>query len=74
MGTYTWLLVGMGGLAGWCVFILARRNRGKSTENIEGLLIEQDATKRAQQIRNDVRAFNMNPGSGRGFGSDERRR
>ncbi|QCW79523.1 hypothetical protein EQG64_26050 [Streptomyces sp. S6] len=52
MGAFLVLLAGLGGLVGWCAYVLGRRNR---TENFDGLLIEQEATQRARRARMDAR-------------------
>ncbi|WP_037680372.1 hypothetical protein [Streptomyces albus] len=70
MGGFIWLLAGLVGVAVWCTVVLLRRDRGRYTENVDGLMIEQQALLRARGMRGDVRAFTANVGRpGRKFGS-----
>ncbi|MEU3703403.1 hypothetical protein AB0E82_14025 [Streptomyces anulatus] len=68
MGAFVALMAGLGGTAAWCAVVLVRRGRRGSTENADGLLIEQAARLRAQKMKNDGRAFQVyphrEPGSG----------
>jgi hypothetical protein len=52
--------------------VLSRRDRGRSTESVDGLLIEQQAAARAKGMRADVGAFVA--GNGRGSGWSDKRR
>lgn len=71
MGAFVALMAGLAGAAVWCAVVLVRRGRHGSTENADGLLIEQAARLRAQQLRSDGRAYRdhphgrLGPGSGR---------
>lgn len=73
MGAFVALLAGIGGAAAWCAVLLVRRGRRGSTENADGLLIEQAGRLRAQQMRSDGRAFRDHPHGGRGSGSGPHR-
>jgi hypothetical protein len=72
MAAVVWLLAALGAAAAWCMVVLSRRDRGRSTENVDGLLIEQQAAARAKGMRADVGAFVAGNGRGSGW-SDERR-
>lgn len=50
------LLVGVGVVVAVLVVILVRRDRRPHTENLEGQLIERDASLRLQQHRSEARA------------------
>ncbi|MEU4683225.1 hypothetical protein [Streptomyces xinghaiensis] len=70
MSGFIWLLAGLGGVVAWCMVVLSRRDRGRTTENVDGLMIEQQALLRARGMRGDVRAFTADVGrAGRRFGS-----
>ncbi|MEU4176304.1 hypothetical protein [Streptomyces sp. NPDC026589] len=64
MGTFVVLMAGLGGAAVWCAVVLVRRGRRGPTENADGLLIEQAARLRAQQMKTDGRAFRAHPHGG----------
>ncbi|MGQ4712827.1 hypothetical protein ACUN22_03995 [Streptomyces anulatus] len=68
MGAFVALMAGLGGAAAWCAVVLVRRGRRGSTENADGLLIEQAARLRAQQMKTDGRAFRSHPHGERGSG------
>lgn len=57
MGAFVALMAGLGGAAAWCAAVLVRRGRHGPTENADGLLIEQAARLRAQQVKTDGRSF-----------------
>lgn len=61
MGVLVALLLGVGGAAAWCAVVLIRRGRRRPTENVDGLLIEQEARLRAQQLRSNGRDFEAHP-------------
>ncbi|MEU9575748.1 hypothetical protein [Streptomyces chilikensis] len=69
MSVVVWYLAGTGGAVAWCVVVLVRRDRGRSTENVDGLLVEQQATARARGMRAEVGAFRGHLGKGGGSGS-----
>ncbi|MFJ6444461.1 hypothetical protein [Streptomyces sp. NPDC091649] len=73
MGTLAALLAGLGGMAACCVVVLVRRGRRGPTENTDGLLIEQEARLRVQQMRSDGRDFRAHPHHRPGSGSGPRR-
>ncbi|MEU9712113.1 hypothetical protein AB0E21_26445 [Streptomyces sp. NPDC047967] len=52
--------------------VLVRRGRRGATENADGLLIEQAARLRAQQLRSEGRDFRAHPHGRPGSGSDRR--
>ncbi|WP_426496930.1 hypothetical protein [Streptomyces sp. D54] len=66
MGAFVALMAGLGGAAVWCAVVLVRRGRRGSTENADGLLIEQAARLRAQQLKTAGRAFRAHPHGVRG--------
>lgn len=68
MGAFVALMAGLGGVAVWCTVVLVRRGRRGSTENADGLLIEQAARLRAQEMKTDGRAFRAHPHGERGSG------
>ncbi|MEW2060318.1 MULTISPECIES: hypothetical protein [unclassified Streptomyces] len=72
MGAYVALLAGIGGVSAWCAVVLVRRGRRGATENADGLLIEQAARLRAQQLRSEGRDFRAHPHGRPGSGSDRR--
>ncbi|MEU3004827.1 hypothetical protein [Streptomyces sp. NPDC007020] len=72
MGAYVALLAGIGGVSAWCAVLLVRRGRRGATENADGLLIEQAARLRAQQLRSEGRDFRAHPHGRPGSGSDRR--
>lgn len=57
MGAFVALMAGLGGAAAWCAVVLVRRGRHGPAENADGLLIEQAARLRAQQMKTDGRSF-----------------
>ncbi|MFJ6609131.1 hypothetical protein ACIQPT_02540 [Streptomyces sp. NPDC091289] len=73
MGTIVALLAGIGGASAWCAVVLIRRGRRGSTENADGLLIEQEGRLRAQQMRSEGRAFRDHPHGRPGSGSGPHR-
>ncbi|MFE2979067.1 hypothetical protein [Streptomyces sp. NPDC059258] len=73
MGTFVALLAGIGGLSAWCAVVLIRRGQRGSTENADGLLIEQAARVRAQQLRSEGRDFRAHPHGRRNPGPGPRR-
>lgn len=73
MGAFVTLLAGMGGVAAWCAVVLVLRGRRGSTENADGLLIEQEARLRAQQMRSEGRDFRAHPHGRQGSGSGPHR-
>jgi hypothetical protein len=73
MGAFVALLAGLGGAAAWCAVVLLRRGRRGSTENADGLLIEQEGRLRAQQMRSEGRAFRAHPHGRQGPDSGPRR-
>ncbi|RPK89957.1 MULTISPECIES: hypothetical protein [Streptomyces] len=68
MGAFVALTAGIGGAAVWCAVVLVRRGRRGSTENADGLLIEQEARLRAQQMRSQGRDFMAHPHGRQGSG------
>ncbi|MFE7338458.1 hypothetical protein [Streptomyces griseus] len=72
MGALVALLAVLGGVAACCAVVLVRRGRRGPTENADGLLIEQEARLRAQQLRSNGRDYRAhphgNPGSTSGPG------
>ncbi|MFH9607196.1 hypothetical protein [Streptomyces sp. NPDC017448] len=61
MGTFAALVAVIGAVAAWCAMVLIRRGRRGPTENTDGLLIEQAARLRAQQLRSEGRDFRAHP-------------
>ncbi|MFH8437883.1 hypothetical protein ACH4A3_21990 [Streptomyces sp. NPDC018007] len=61
MGTFAAVVGGIGAVAAWCATVLVRRGRRGPTENADGLLIEQAARLRAQQLRSEGRDFRAHP-------------
>ncbi|MFC8656702.1 hypothetical protein ACFUCT_16140 [Streptomyces parvus] len=61
MGAFVALVAGIGGMSAWCAVVLIRRGRRGATENADGLLVEQAARLRAQQMRSEGRDFRAHP-------------
>ncbi|MCQ1579881.1 hypothetical protein [Streptomyces parvus] len=61
MGACVALVAGIGGVSAWCAVVLIRRGRRGATENADGLLVEQAARLRAQQMRSEGRDFRAHP-------------
>ncbi|PVC79278.1 MULTISPECIES: hypothetical protein [unclassified Streptomyces] len=61
MGAFVALVAGIGGVSAWCAVVLIRRGRRGATENADGLLVEQAARLRAQQMRSEGRDFRAHP-------------
>ncbi|MEU7327833.1 hypothetical protein [Streptomyces parvus] len=61
MGAFVALVAGIGGVSAWCAVVLIRRGRRGATENADGLLVEQTARLRAQQMRSEGRDFRAHP-------------
>ncbi|SCF81804.1 hypothetical protein [Streptomyces sp. Cmuel-A718b] len=61
MGAFVALVAGIGGVSPWCAVVLIRRGRRRATENADGLLVEQAARLRAQQMRSEGRDFRAHP-------------
>ncbi len=61
MGAFVALVAGIVGVSAWCAVVLIRRGRRGATENADGLLVEQAARLRAQQMRSEGRGFRAHP-------------
>ncbi|MFH8882932.1 hypothetical protein [Streptomyces californicus] len=74
MGPFVTLVAGIGALSAWCAVVSVRRGRMRPTENAGGLLIEQTARIRAQQLRSEGRDYRAHPYAKPDSGSGSGRR
>ncbi|MEU4351796.1 hypothetical protein [Streptomyces sp. NPDC023838] len=69
MGALAGFIVGLGIVVAGLVAVVARRQRRASAGKAEGMLIEQQARREAEQVRSEVLALHAHAGVTGTFGS-----
>ncbi|MEV6550961.1 hypothetical protein AB0M57_19955 [Streptomyces sp. NPDC051597] len=69
MGALAGFMVGLGVVVAGLVAVVGRRGRRGSAEQVEGILIEQQARREVEQVRSEVLALHAHAGVTGSFGS-----